>query len=282
MSDEQEPLTTPHMHGEVPSHAHHGQGDMPAVRMRKVTKAFGDHVVLRELDLDVDPGERVVIIGPSGSGKTTILRVIMTLERIDSGTIEVNGEHLYHEQRGDELKPASEKHIRQVRSHVGMVFQHFNLFPHMSALENITLAPIKTQGKSKDEAEARGLELLDHVGLRDKANHTPGQLSGGQKQRVAIARSLATEPAVMLFDEVTSALDPELVGEVLNVLRDIAEEGKTTMMLVTHEMGFAREVADRVLMFDSGQIIESGAPAQLLGDPQHERTKSFLGAVFDH
>jgi polar amino acid transport system ATP-binding protein len=280
MTDSPDIPTQQHTHGEVPSHAHHVA--TPAVRMRNVTKAFGDHVVLRDLDLDVDPGERVVIIGPSGSGKTTILRVIMTLERIDSGTIEINGEHLYHEQRGDELKPASEKHIRQVRSHVGMVFQHFNLFPHMSALENITLAPIKTQGKSKDEAEARGLELLDHVGLRDKCNHTPGQLSGGQKQRVAIARSLATEPAVMLFDEVTSALDPELVGEVLNVLRDIAEEGSTTMMLVTHEMGFAREVADRVLMFDSGQIIEEGRPADLLGDPQHDRTKAFLGAVFDH
>jgi polar amino acid transport system ATP-binding protein len=254
----------------------------PVVRMRSVTKSFGDHVVLRELDLDVAPGERVVIIGPSGSGKTTILRVIMTLERIDSGTIEINGEHLYHEPSGDGLKPAREKHIRSVRAHVGMVFQHFNLFPHMSALENITLAPIKAQGRSKEEATEQALGLLDKVGLRDKANHCPGQLSGGQKQRVAIARSLATEPAVMLFDEVTSALDPELVGEVLNVLRDIAEEGKTTMMLVTHEMGFAREVADRVLMFDSGQIIESAPPAELLGNPQHQRTKSFLGAVFEH
>jgi polar amino acid transport system ATP-binding protein len=256
--------------------------DVPAVRMRGVTKAFGDHVVLRELDLDVAPGERVVIIGPSGSGKTTILRVIMTLERPNGGTIEVNGDYLYHEVRDDKLKPAREKHIRHVRSEVGMVFQHFNLFPHMSALENITLAPIKTQGKSRDEAEELGLDLLDKVGLREKANHTPGQLSGGQKQRVAIARSLATGPAVMLFDEVTSALDPELVGEVLNVLRDIAEEGSTTMMLVTHEMGFAREVADRVLMFDSGQIIEEGPPADLLGNPQHERTKAFLGAVFEH
>ncbi|WP_051062606.1 ectoine/hydroxyectoine ABC transporter ATP-binding protein EhuA [Ilumatobacter nonamiensis] len=254
----------------------------PAVRMRGVNKAFGDNVVLRELDLDVAEGERVVIIGPSGSGKTTILRVCMTLERPDSGTIELEGQHLYHEKHGDKLKPAREKHIRQVRSNAGMVFQHFNLFPHMSALENITLAPMKTQGVSRDEAEEHGLELLDKVGLRAHANHTPGQLSGGQKQRVAIARSLATGPKVMLFDEVTSALDPELVGDVLSVLRDIAEEGETTMMLVTHEMGFAREVADRVLMFDSGQIIESGKPSDLLGDPQHERTKSFLGAVFDH
>ncbi|MDY7100101.1 MAG: ectoine/hydroxyectoine ABC transporter ATP-binding protein EhuA [Actinomycetota bacterium] len=250
--------------------------------MRNVHKAFGDHVVLRDLDLDVSPGERVVIIGPSGSGKTTILRVIMTLERIDSGTIEVGGRHLYHVPKGDGLAPAGERHIREVRSQVGMVFQHFNLFPHMSALENIALAPIKVQKKSKDEAYETALALLEKVGLRDKANHTPGQLSGGQKQRVAIARSLATEPAVMLFDEVTSALDPELVGDVLEVLREIAEEGSTTMMLVTHEMGFASEVADRILMFDGGQILEEGPPSQVLRDPQEERTRSFLGAVFSH
>ena len=252
------------------------------VRMRGVHKAFGDNVVLRELDLDVKAGERVVIIGPSGSGKTTILRVIMTLERPDAGTIEVGGKHLYHEKRGDKLKPAHEKHIREVRSDIGMVFQHFNLFPHMSALENIMLAPMRVHGKSREEAEATAVALLDKVGLLEAAQQTPGQLSGGQKQRVAIARSLATEPAVMLFDEVTSALDPELVGEVLNVLRDIAEEGKTTMMLVTHEMGFASEVADRVLMFDNGQVLESGTPDQILRDPQEQRTKDFLGAVFEH
>jgi polar amino acid transport system ATP-binding protein len=250
--------------------------------MRQVHKAFGENVVLRDLDLDVSPGERVVIIGPSGSGKTTILRVIMTLERPDSGTIEVGGEHLYHEDRGGELKPASEKHIREVRSNIGMVFQHFNLFPHMSSLENIMLAPMRVHGVPKEEARQRGMELLDKVGLRKHANHTPGQLSGGQKQRVAIARSLATEPSVMLFDEVTSALDPELVGDVLEVLRAIAEEGKTTMMLVTHEMGFAKEVADRVLMFDGGQVIEEGKPVDLLRNPQHERTKTFLGAVAQH
>jgi polar amino acid transport system ATP-binding protein len=252
------------------------------VRMRGVDKAFGPNVVLRELDLDVTPGERVVIIGPSGSGKTTILRVIMTLERIDAGTIEVGGRHLYHEEVNGRLKPASEKHIRSVRSSIGMVFQHFNLFPHMSALENIMLAPVKVHGKSQDEAREIGRELLAKVGLSEHANHTPGQLSGGQKQRVAIARSLATEPAVMLFDEVTSALDPELVGEVLNVIRDIAEEGRTTMMLVTHEMGFAKEVADRVVMFDQGQVLEEGSPEELLRDPQHQRTKDFLGAVFEH
>jgi polar amino acid transport system ATP-binding protein len=207
----------------------------------------------------------------------------MTLERIDAGTIQIGGRHLYHEETSTgRLKDAGEKHIRAVRSNIGMVFQHFNLFPHMSAIENIMLAPVKVHGKSQDEAQQIGMELLDKVGLIEHANHTPGQLSGGQKQRVAIARALATQPSVMLFDEVTSALDPELVGEVLNVLRDIAEEGKTTMMLVTHEMGFAREIADRVLMFDSGRMIEEGPPNELLNDPQNERTRSFLGAVAEH
>ncbi|MFA9447112.1 ectoine/hydroxyectoine ABC transporter ATP-binding protein EhuA [Egicoccus sp. AB-alg6-2] len=250
--------------------------------MRGVHKAFGDNVVLRDLDLDVAPGEKVVIIGPSGSGKTTILRVCMTLERPDSGTIEINGRHLYHEPRNGELRPASEKHIRTVRSDVGMVFQHFNLFPHMTALDNIMLAPMKVHGRSRDEARKRGMELLEQVGLGDAADQTPGQLSGGQKQRVAIARSLATEPAVLLFDEVTSALDPELVGEVLNVLRDIAAEGRTTMMLVTHEMGFASEIADKVVMFDNGQVLEAGSPDQVLRAPREQRTKDFLAAVFEH
>lgn len=253
-----------------------------AVRMRNVCKRFGDNVVLDELDLNVEPGERVVIIGPSGSGKTTILRVIMTLERIDDGTITVGGKHLYHQKTDRGLKPAGEKHIRSVRSDIGMVFQHFNLFPHMSALENIMLAPVKVHGMAKDDARELGMELLDKVGLSAHANHTPGEMSGGQKQRVAIARSLATKPAVMLFDEVTSALDPELVGEVLEVLRDIAESGETTMMLVTHEMGFAREVADRVVMFDSGRILEDGTPDDILRNPQEQRTKDFLGAVFEH
>ena len=251
-----------------------------AVKLEKVSKAFGDNVVLDDLDLDVGPGERVVIIGPSGSGKTTILRVIMTLERIDSGHITIGDDPLYHE--ADNQTPASEKRIREVRSHIGMVFQHFNLFPHMTALENIALAPMKVHDVSKQDAEQRGMELLEKVGLAHAANQTPGQLSGGQKQRVAIARALAPEPRVMLFDEVTSALDPELVGEVLNVLRDIAEEGNTTMMLVTHEMGFAREVADRVVMFDHGRILESAPPAELLGNPKEQRTKEFLGAVFEH
>ena len=251
-----------------------------AVTMKNVTKAFGDNVVLDNLDLDVDPGERVVIIGPSGSGKTTILRVIMTLERIDSGHITIGDDPLYH--MPDDETPANEKRIREVRSNIGMVFQHFNLFPHMTALENITLAPIKVHDTPKQEAEERGMELLEQVGLAHAAEQTPGQLSGGQKQRVAIARALAYQPRVMLFDEVTSALDPELIGEVLNVLRDIAEEGKTTMMLVTHEMGFAREVADRVVMFDHGRILESATPDELLRNPKEQRTRDFLGAVFEH
>lgn len=252
------------------------------VRMSGLHKAFGANVVLRDLDLEVAPGERVVIIGPSGSGKTTILRVTMTLERPDSGTVEIGGRHLYHEPHNGMLRPAREKHISDVRSDVGMVFQHFNLFPHMTALENIMLAPMRVHGKSRREAFDSGMELLDKVGLAHAANQTPGQLSGGQKQRVAIARSLACEPKVMLFDEVTSALDPELVGEVLNVLRDIAMGGETTMLLVTHEMGFAREMADRLLMFDSGQVIESGRPADVLDHPRHERTQAFLGAVREH
>jgi polar amino acid transport system ATP-binding protein len=252
------------------------------VKLTKVVKAFGDHVVLNELDLDVSPGEVVVIIGPSGSGKTTILRVIMTLERIDSGTIEIDDRHLYHEMGAGGLVPASEKHIRTVRSDISMVFQHFNLFPHMTARENVMLAPVKVRGQSKDEADEKARMLLDTVGLADKLDHRPSELSGGQKQRVAIARSLAMEPKVMLFDEVTSALDPELVGDVLAVLRDLAASGEMTMMLVTHEMGFASEMADRVLMFDHGRILEQGPPKKIFKEPEHERTKSFLRAVLNH
>lgn len=252
------------------------------VEMSKVTKAFGENVVLRELDLSVDPGEVVVIIGPSGSGKTTILRVIMTLERIDSGNIVIDGRQLYHEEKNGAFVPASEKHIRSVRSDISMVFQHFNLFPHKSARENVMLAPMKVKGQSRDEADETAQRLLGMVGLGDKLDHRPSELSGGQKQRVAIARSLAMEPKVMLFDEVTSALDPELVGEVLTVLRDLASGGEMTMMLVTHEMGFASEMADRVLMFDAGRILEQGSPEKIFKSPEHERTRKFLRAVIDH
>jgi len=249
------------------------------VRFERVTKRFGDLVVLDELDMDVAPGEKVVIIGPSGSGKTTILRVLMTLERPEGGTVEVGGEHLYHEARNGDLVPASDKHIRQVRRKISMVFQHFNLFPHMTALDNVAFAPRKVLGLSKDEANERASNLLQVVGLADKVGEHPSRLSGGQKQRVAIARALAMEPEVMLFDEVTSALDPELVGEVLGVLRDLAENTNMTMLLVTHEMGFAREIGDRVLMFDAGRVVEQGPPEQIFNEPQEQRTRDFLHAV---
>ena len=251
------------------------------VRFEQVTKQFGDLVVLDKLDMEVSPGEKVVIIGPSGSGKTTILRVLMTLERPEGGTVEVGGDHLYHEQKNGQLVPASERHVRQVRRKISMVFQHFNLFPHMTALDNVSFAPRKVLGLSKDEANERATNLLNVVGLGDKVGEHPSRLSGGQKQRVAIARALAMEPEVMLFDEVTSALDPELVGEVLGVLRDLAENTSMTMLLVTHEMGFAREIGDRVMMFDAGRVIEQGPPEQIFSDPQEQRTRDFLRAVLD-
>jgi len=251
------------------------------VRFEQVTKQFGDLVVLDQLDMEVSPGEKVVIIGPSGSGKTTILRVLMTLERPEGGTVEVGGDHLYHEQKNGRLVPASDKHVRQVRRKISMVFQHFNLFPHMTALDNVAFAPRKVLGLSKDEANERATNLLEVVGLADKVGEHPSRLSGGQKQRVAIARALAMEPEVMLFDEVTSALDPELVGEVLGVLRDLAENTSMTMLLVTHEMGFAREIGDRVMMFDAGRVVEQGPPEQIFSDPQEQRTRDFLRAVLD-
>jgi polar amino acid transport system ATP-binding protein len=254
----------------------------PIVRFEKVTKAFGDLVVLRELDFDVAPAEKVTIVGPSGSGKTTILRVLMTLEKPNSGHIWVNGEPLWHREVNGKLVEANEKHLRKVRGSIGMVFQHFNLFPHMTALRNVTEAPIHVLKMPKVEATARAEELLEKVGLGDKFDQFPSQLSGGQKQRVAIARALAMRPKVMLFDEVTSALDPELVGEVLNVIRDLAEEGEMAMLLVTHEMGFAREVSDRVVFFDKGRVVEQGPPAQIFDNPQNERTKSFFSAILRH
>ena len=254
----------------------------PMVRMEQVTKSFGDFVCLDELDLDVKTGEKVVIIGPSGSGKTTILRVLMTLERPDSGVVEVAGEYLYHQMRDGQLVKGSEKHLRAVRRNVSMVFQHFNLFPHMTALRNVSIGPMKALGRSKEKADERARELLGMVGLDDKVHQYPAQLSGGQKQRVAIARALAMEPKVMLFDEITSALDPELVGEVLNVVRQLAHTTDMTMLLVTHEMGFAREIADRVLMFAGGRIIEQAPPAEIFTEPKTERTKAFLKAVLHH
>lgn len=254
----------------------------PMVRLEGVSKAFGDNVVLDKLDLQVAPGEKIVIVGPSGSGKTTILRVIMTLEEPDSGLVWVGDDLLYHERRGTELVKASQAHIRKVRGQVGMVFQHFNLFPHLNTLENVAIGPTRVLGVPKADARRRATELLEKVGLGSFQEQSPDQLSGGQKQRVAIARALAMEPKVMLFDEVTSALDPELVGEVLNVLRELAASGDMTMLLVTHEMGFAREIADRVLMFDRGRIVEEGKPEDIFSNPTQERTKSFLKAVLGH
>ncbi|MEV0077005.1 ectoine/hydroxyectoine ABC transporter ATP-binding protein EhuA [Nocardia neocaledoniensis] len=249
------------------------------IRFDRVVKRFGDLVVLDELDFSVRRGEKVTLIGPSGSGKTTILRLLMTLETITDGVIWVDGEPLTHTERGGKLVPAKEKHLRAVRTKIGMVFQQFNLFPNMTVLENITEAPVHVLGKSKAEARERAMRLLEVVGLADKARAHPSQLSGGQQQRVAIARCCAMDPKVMLLDEVTSALDPELVGDVLDVLRTIAETTDITMLIVTHEMRFAREVSDRVLMFDSGRIVEQGPPEQIFEAPTNERTRKFLEAV---
>ncbi|MCX5533346.1 ectoine/hydroxyectoine ABC transporter ATP-binding protein EhuA [Streptomyces sp. NBC_00006] len=249
------------------------------IRFDKVTKRFGSNTVLDNLDFSVDSGKHVTLIGPSGSGKTTILRLLMTLMKPDEGTIKVGGEFLTHEQKDGKLVSAGEKHIREIRKNIGMVFQQFNLFPNMNVLRNITEAPVNVLGLSKDEAEQRAKELLDMVGLGDRVDAYPSQLSGGQQQRVAIARALAMRPQVLLLDEVTSALDPELVAGVLDVLRDIARTTDITMLCVTHEMTFARDISDQVLMFDSGRIIESGTPEKIFSEPEHERTQEFLSAV---
>jgi len=245
------------------------------ITFRGVRKSFGDHQVLSGLDLDVADGEKVSIIGPSGSGKTTILRMLMTLEQPDAGRIDVDGEPLWSEDGVDARR------MKLVRRRIGMVFQHFNLFPHMTVLRNVTEAPIHVLGQDREEAEAHARELLGMVGLHQHVDKKPGQLSGGQQQRVAIARALAMRPRVMLFDEVTSALDPELVGEVLGVIRDLAHTQAMTMLLVTHEMRFAEDISDRVLMFDSGSIVESGPPSVIFHEPDNERTRRFLSAVLD-
>jgi polar amino acid transport system ATP-binding protein len=253
----------------------------PMVRFDNVMKSYGSLVVLDHLNLDIAAGEKVAIIGPSGSGKTTVLRMLMTLERINGGVIWVDGEPLTSMLRNGQLAPADQRHLRRMRSKIGMVFQHFNLFPHMTALRNCMEAPVTVLGLSKGEAESRGRELLKMVGLGDKLDHYPSQLSGGQQQRVAIARALAMRPKVMLFDEVTSALDPELVGEVLNVIRRLGEEHDLTMLMVTHQMGFAKEFADRVCFFYGGRICEQGPPQRIFGAPENERTQQFLRAVLE-
>ena len=255
--------------------------DIPMVRFANVTKSYGPLTVLDSLDLDIAPHEMVSIIGPSGSGKTTVLRMLMTLETINDGVIYVDGQPLTHMPRNGTLVPADEAHMRKQRMNVGMVFQHFNLFPHMTALENCMEAPVQVLGLSKAEARDRSVELLKMVGLEDKVDQHPARLSGGQQQRVAIARALAMRPKVMLLDEVTSALDPEVIGEVLNVTRYLNSEYKLTMLMVTHQMGFAKEISDRVCFFFAGKIAEQGSPEQLFGDPQNERTKQFLHAVLE-
>jgi polar amino acid transport system ATP-binding protein len=251
----------------------------PILRLRGVSKRYGKLTVLDNLDLDIEANEKVAIIGPSGSGKSTLLRVLMMLEEIDDGVIELDGEPLTHMAVNGALVRASASHRSKGRRNIGMVFQNFNLFPHMTALQNVAQAPNKVLGLSQQEADERASELLDMVGLSDKLQHFPSQLSGGQQQRVAIARALAMRPRVMLFDEVTSALDPELCGEVLNVIRRLGSEHQLTMLMVTHQMGFAREFADRVCFFSEGKIVEQGTPEALFGAPQHERTQAFLRAV---
>lgn len=252
----------------------------PIVKVSGLEKSFGDLQILNGIDIEVASGEVVAIIGPSGSGKTTVLRCLNLLERPDGGRIEVNGRVVCEEQPNGKVKFASKREIREIREELGMVFQRFNLFPHMTALQNIVEAPKAVKGVSRTDAEAKARELLDSVGLSHRADHYPLQMSGGQQQRVAIARSLAMDPAVMLFDEVTSAVDPELAGEILLVMKRLADEGMT-MIVVTHEMGFAADVADRVLFMDHGAVVEQGPAQQVLGQPQHARTKAFLRAVLD-
>ncbi|WP_062203898.1 ectoine/hydroxyectoine ABC transporter ATP-binding protein EhuA [Streptomyces sp. NBRC 109706] len=249
------------------------------VRFDKVTKRFGDVTVLDQLDFSVDTGKHVTLIGPSGSGKTTILRLLMTLLTPEEGTIKVDGDYLTHQERNGRLVKPSEGHVREVRKKIGMVFQHFNLFPNMRVLRNVMEAPVHVLGLSKDEAEQRAKQLIELVGLSEQLDKYPSQLSGGQQQRVAIARALAMRPQVLLLDEVTSALDPELVAGVLDVLRDIAVSTDITMLVVTHEMSFARDISDSVLMFDRGKIVESGSPDKIFSEPEHDRTKEFLSTV---
>jgi polar amino acid transport system ATP-binding protein len=255
--------------------------DGPVLAMESVTKAYGDRVVVDALDLRVAPGEKVAIVGPSGSGKTTILRLAIGLERPEAGTIGIAGEHLWHTRDGERLVPAGDRHARRVRRAVGMVFQHFNLFPHMTALQNVADPIVHVLKLHRSEARDRAVQLLSDVGLAAHLDKRPAQLSGGQQQRVAIARSLALRPRLMLFDEVTSALDPELVGEVLRVIRELAHNTSMAMMLVTHEISFAADIADRVIVFDQGRIVEEGTPDVVLRAPQSPRTQQFLRAILD-
>lgn len=251
----------------------------PMVSIREVDKWFGNLQVLSNINLEVQAQETVCLIGPSGSGKSTLLRCVNHLEKISKGSIKVDGDLLGYRPKNGKLYEHREREAAQQRLVTGMVFQQFNLFPHMTALENVTFAPIKVKKVPKAQAIERAQKILTRVGLGGKSGNYPSQLSGGQQQRVAIARAMAMDPKVLLFDEPTSALDPELVGEVLEVMRDVAQSSKMTLMVVTHEMGFAREVADRVVFLDGGRVIETGSAEQVLDDPQHERTQAFLQAV---
>ncbi|MFB7374784.1 amino acid ABC transporter ATP-binding protein [Streptomyces sp. NPDC056222] len=248
------------------------------VEVRSVHKSFGALDVLRGIDLDVRAGEVAVVLGPSGSGKSTLLRTINHLEKVDSGRISVDGTLVGYRRSGNRLHELREREILKQRTRIGFVFQNFHLFPHLTVVENIVEAPVSALKRPRKDAVAAAEKLLDRVGLADKAEAYPGQLSGGQQQRVAIARALALEPKLLLFDEPTSALDPELVGEVLDVIKDLAASG-TTMIVVTHEIGFAREVADTVVFMDEGRIVEQGPPAEVLDNPRHERTRAFLSKV---
>ncbi|MFD3719102.1 amino acid ABC transporter ATP-binding protein [Streptomyces sp. NPDC058674] len=248
------------------------------VDVHRVHKSFGPLEVLRGVDLQVRAGEVTVILGPSGSGKSTLLRTINHLEKVDRGWIGIDGELIGYRSHRGRLHELKEKEVRRQRTHVGFVFQNFNLFPHLTVLDNLVEAPVSALRRPRGEAQAAAHRLLERVGLSDKAGAYPRQLSGGQQQRVAIARALALEPKVLLFDEPTSALDPELVGEVLDVIKDLARAG-TTMIIVTHEIGFAREVADTVVFMDGGTVVEQGPPAAVLDDPQHVRTRAFLSKV---
>ena len=251
---------------------------VPMVKSEQVHKSFGHLEVLKGIELEVAAGEVCCLVGPSGSGKSTFLRCINHLERIDAGRLSVDGELIGYREHGGKLYELHEKEVARKRREIGMVFQSFNLFPHMTALANIMEAPIRVKGESVAVVRERSERLLDRVGLAHKADVYPNQLSGGQQQRIAIARALAMEPKLMLFDEPTSALDPELVGEVLDVMRQLADDGMT-MIVVTHEMGFAREVGDTIVFMDGGVVVESGHPRDIIANPQHERTKAFLSKV---
>jgi polar amino acid transport system ATP-binding protein len=253
----------------------------PIVKAERVHKSFGRLEVLKGISMEVDQGEVYVLIGPSGSGKSTFLRCINHIEKINAGRIWVDGELIGYRQVGEKLHELRDSEVVDARAKIGMVFQHFNLFPHMTATDNIALAQKIVLGRDTQEARRRATELLERVGLGDKVDEYPARLSGGQQQRVAIARALAMDPKLMLFDEVTSALDPELVQDVLDVMRELANEGMT-MVVVTHEMGFAREVANEVIFMDQGVIVEQGAAKQVIDNPKEERTKRFLGQVLEH